>query len=132
MMGYEEKILKRVLISSLPAALGNLCLVLVWLSGTDALFDLGAWGPNPFEQLVFFYVFSFLITAFGLSLLVLLMSWLPEPTANRYVLSVLFVAAGGLLGAGLFAWTSQPAFFVACGGLSASVFLVFSAIVSSE
>ncbi|MEO1047632.1 MAG: hypothetical protein AAFW59_04815 [Pseudomonadota bacterium] len=117
---------RRTLLASLLATLGNMALLTVWQNGLEAFFDLrwGYWGYNPIGGFAFIYFMTYLMTAFGLALLVLLTSAFPVPS-NRIVAQLLFVAAGGLLGAGMFVWSTEPMFFGACGALTASVFALW-------
>ena len=117
---------RRMLLASLVAALGNMALLVVWVSGLDGLFELllGDWGNNPLGSFAFFYVMTFLVTAFGLALLFLLISACPV-LSNRLAAQISFVTTGGLLGAGMFVWTPEPAFFGACGALTAFIFVLW-------
>ena len=117
---------KRVLVASVPAALGNVGLLLFWLGGLDHLFQPQYWGPNPLGALLFFYFYACIITAAGLAVLVLFASVLPSFGANRLVLTGGFIALGSVLGAIMFGWSPDPRLFAACGALSALVFVTTS------
>ena len=51
----------RTLLAGLAAALGNMALLIVWISGLDGLFELlsGDWGDNPLGSFAFSYVMTF-------------------------------------------------------------------------
>ncbi len=119
----------RTLLAGLVAALGNMALLIVWISGLDGLFELlsGDWGDNPLGSFASSYVMTFLVTAFGLALLILIMAACPVPS-NRLVAQISFVATGGLLGAGIgtFVLVALPALFGAYGALTASIFVNWS------
>lgn len=120
-MGYA----KRPLLVSLPAAAANLGLMFVWMGQFERLGDTSYWGTNPLGSFFFFYGFSYLITAFGLSLLVLVASPFLSRFANRFPTIPLFIGLGGLLGWGLFAWTPNPSVFASCGALTAVLVALF-------
>ena len=115
----------RLLLVSGLAAFGNLCVMQVWIGQFGRWNDPSYWGTNPLASFFFFYGFSFLVTAFGVSLLILVASPLLSRTGNRYLTIPLFIGLGGLLGWGLFAWAPNPLVFASCGVLSAVLVALF-------
>jgi hypothetical protein len=93
----------------------------IWLGQFERLDDPSYWGSNPLGSFLFFFAYSYLITAFGLSLLIVVASPMLSRIASRLVTMPVFVILGGLLGWGLFAWTPDPLFFASCGALSAAI-----------
>lgn len=126
MIDHPANASKRTLLASVFATLGNIALLIVWQSGPEELLEmrLSDWGYNPLGGFAFIYFMTYLVTAFGLALLVLTTSAFPV-LPNRVVARVLFVALGGVLGAGMFVWSSEPMLFGACGALTAFVFVMW-------
>ncbi|MEO0870694.1 MAG: hypothetical protein AAFY19_01865 [Pseudomonadota bacterium] len=102
-------------------------MVILSTRGIDALFEPRSWGADDLDGFALAFGFVYMITAFGLSVLVLLVSWFPRPS-NSLVSKGLFIAAGFVLGVLMFVWTPYPLFFGVCGGLSASVFCALTPI----
>ena len=117
----EMSYAKRLLLVSLPAALANLGLMFVWIDHFEGWTDLNKLADEPLMPFLFFYGIAYLITAFGLSFVVLLASPLLFRVSNRILTIPTFIALGGLLGWGLFAWTPYPLIFASCGALSALI-----------
>ena len=117
----------RVIMASFPATFGNLGLVILATRGAYALFEPRSWGADDLDGFALAFGIVYLITAFGLSVLVLLASWFPSPS-NSLASKGLFIATGFVAGALMFVWAPFPLFFGLCGGLSASVFCALTPI----
>jgi hypothetical protein len=116
---------KHLLLVSLPAAAANLGLMFVWIEVLEGWTDLNKLIDQPLVQLLAVYGVAYLITAFGLALLVLLASPLLSHVTNRMLTVPAFIFLGGLLGGCLFAW-SDPYLGGSWGAVSA-VFCVLLA-----
>lgn len=112
---------KRLLWVSVPAAAANLALMVVWVEAEFGWTDLGKLLGQPALPFIVSYGLVYLVTALGLSLLILLTSPVFTRQLPRNVAAAIFIAAGGVLGGALMAWTSLPLFFATCGALSASI-----------
>jgi len=95
--------------------------MIVWVEAEFGWTDLTKLISEPVLPFLVSYGLSYLVTAFGLSLLILLTSPLLSRRFQRGLTSVIFVVSGGLLGGAIFAWTPLPVFFACCGMLSASM-----------
>lgn len=112
---------KRLLLVSVPAAAANFALMIVWVEVEFGWTDLNKLLDEPVLPFLVSFGLSYLVTAFGLSLLILLTSPLLSRQLERGLTSVIFVVSGGLLGGAIFAWTPLPMFFACCGMLSAAL-----------
>lgn len=112
---------KRLLLVSVPAAAANVALMIVWVEAEFGMTDLNKLLAEPVLPFLVTYGLSYLVTAFGLSLLILLTSPLLSRQFQRSLTLAIFVASGGLLGGALFAWTPLPMLFACCGMLSAAI-----------
>jgi len=112
---------KRLLAVSAPAAVANLVLMIVWVEAEFGWTDLGKLLGEPVLPFLLSYVLVYLVTAFGLSLLILLLSPLLSRQVPRGPATAVFIVSGGVLGGALFAWTPLPLFFASCGALSAAI-----------
>lgn len=113
---------RRLLWASVPAALANFVLMIVWVEAGFGWTDLGKLLGRPLLPFLVTFGLVYLVTAFGLSLLILLTSPLLVRPIPRGLAAGLFIVAGGLLGGAIFAWTPAPLplSFAACGTISAA------------
>lgn len=118
-------IANRLFFVSAPIAVGNLGVMIVWIGSGKDWIDPGKLLTQPVMPFLLAYLLAFLITAFGLSLLILLVSPLLSRFHNRVYTIPIFIAAGGLLGWGMFAWAPEPLFFASCGAFSAAMGALF-------
>jgi hypothetical protein len=119
------RIAKRLLFVSAPIAAVNLGVMIAWIGSDKDWADPGKLLAQPVMPFLLAYLLAFLITAFGLSLLILLMSPLLSRFLNRVYTIPIFIAAGGLLGWAMFAWAPEPLFFASCGAFSAAMGALF-------
>jgi hypothetical protein len=117
MMGYS----KRLLLVSIPAALANLGVMVIWIEVAEGLTDVNKLLGDPLLPLLLAFSFAYLITALGLSLLILLVAPFLCRVSNPIVTKPAFVIFGGLLGGAAFAWSAYPFLFAACGAVSALI-----------
>jgi hypothetical protein len=95
--------------------------MIVWVEAEFGWTDLGKLLAEPALPFLVSYGLVYLVTAFGLSLLILLLSPLLTRQVSRGAAIPMFIMAGGVLGGALFAWTSLFLFFASCGALSAAM-----------
>jgi hypothetical protein len=112
---------KRLLLVSVLATFANLGVFVVWVALSSGWTDLDKLFDQPLAPFLFFFGIAYLITAFGLSLLILLASPLLSRVSNRVTTIPTFIGLGGLLGWGMFAWTPDPSAFALCGAFSALI-----------
>lgn len=96
--------------------------MIIWIEADFGWTDLGKLLAEPALPFLVAYGLIYLVTALGLSLLILLTSPLLVRQIPRGLAAGMFIGAGGLLGGVLFAWTPAPLplMFASCGGLSAA------------
>jgi hypothetical protein len=115
----------RLLVISAFAALANLGLLVLWIALGEGLTDLSKLSlRSSLGAVSLAYFFAFLVTAFGISLLVLLASPVLSRASKPVAVSA-FILLGALLGAALFCWTESPLLFASCGALSAVLVALF-------
>ena len=113
----------RFFLSVIIASLSNLAFLAWWISWfdfyrsidfKDVLLSLGS--------LLFFEVYSFLITAIGLWLLILSMRIVERFLPLKRIRLPVFILGGAGLGWSFFPWVPEPALFALFGGFSAATF----------
>lgn len=112
---------RRILVVAFAASLLNMALLTAWQwAGRPVAL---AWRIGEFT-FIWFYVF--LVTAFGLSLLWALMSFVIPRFVKGHAARGAFVVGGAALGWLMFAWTPDPRMFTAMGALTAALFAILS------
>lgn len=112
---------KRLLLISIPAALANLGLMVIWIEIAEGWTDVNKLLGDPLLPFLLAFSIAYLITALGLSLLILLVAPFLYRVSNPIVTKPAFVIFGGLLGGTAFAWSTFPYLFAFCGAVSALI-----------
>ena len=120
MMAYERTMPagKRFFGVVALAALVNLCVFAVILTGEFTIL------LDP--RVHWLAIFSFLISAVGLLLLLLLWGLLGDKAPKGKVGFLVFDGAGGLLALMMFSSTEEPFLFALCGLITATIFVVLN------
>jgi hypothetical protein len=106
---------------SIPAALVNLGNMVVWIEVAEGWTDVNKLLGDPLRPFLLAFSIAHLITALGLSLLILLVEPLLSRVSKQIVTIPAFVICAGLLGAAAFSWSPEPYLFAACGAVSALI-----------
>ena len=115
---------RRTLLVAFAASLVNMALLTVWEIGADRLVDVADW---PLGGILFVWLFVFIVTAFGLTLLAALMSFVIPRRVQGIAAKLAFVLAGGILGWLMFGWTPEPMTLTAVmGALTGAFFALLS------
>ncbi|QIQ85642.1 hypothetical protein [Erythrobacter sp.] len=112
---------RRILVVAFAASLLNMALLTAWQWGERMAAP--DWRPG---EVLFVWFYVFLVTAFGLSLLWALMSFVIPRFLKGHAANGAFVVGGAALGWLMFAWTPDPRMFTAMGALTAALFAILS------
>ncbi len=112
---------KQLILVSIPAALANLILMIIWIEVAEGLTDVNKLLAEPLLLFLLAFSVAYLITALGLSLLILLFAPFLDRLSNPIMTKPAFVIFGSLLGGATFFWSAYPFLFAACGAMSALI-----------